>query len=84
LKLRFRFTLGIMAILVFCPCLFGELHLDKLVTVEAGQKAAPPDWALLERHVLEQLYPAALEFVHHYTTPEGSLIFFDKLCGRVG
>ncbi len=84
MKLGFAFTLAILVVLLPCSRLSAGLVVDKLVTVEVGQRAAPPEWALLERHVLEQLYPAALEFVHHYTAPDGSLIFLDKFPGADG
>ena len=39
--------------------------------------AAPPDWAVLERHVLERLQPAAVEFVEKYTRDDGTYTIYD-------
>lgn len=81
---QLRVTLAVLAVFLLCTCLSAQLSIDKMVTLEVGQRAAPPGWALLERHVLEQLYPAALEFVHRFTAPDGSLIFLDKFPGADG
>jgi hypothetical protein len=43
--------------------------------IEIGVPAAPPEWALLERHLLANLYPAAVEFVQRYTYPDGTLVW---------
>ena len=55
-----------------------------LETIEIGAPAPPPAWALLERHLLEQLYPAALEFVETYTREDGTLIWRDQWPGMDG
>ncbi len=44
----------------------------------------PPKWALYERHVLDQLAPAAVEFVNKYTRPDGSIIWRDEWPGMDG
>ena len=43
-----------------------------------------PEWAFWERQLLDQLYPAALEFVHKYTRPDGTLIWRDEWPGMDG
>jgi len=46
--------------------------------------AAPPNWAVLERYVLEHLHPAAVEFVERYTRPDGTLVWRDEWPGMDG
>jgi hypothetical protein len=46
---------------------------QRFVTVPITTMEAPPDWAVWERHVLDQLYPAAREFVAKYTRPDASV-----------
>ena len=52
--------------------------------LETGLPEPPPAWALLERHLLMQLYPAALEFVERYTGPDGTLIWRREWPGMDG
>ena len=44
-------------------------------------KAAPPEWALLEREIIAKLNAAAPEFVARYTRSDGSLIWHDEWLG---
>jgi hypothetical protein len=53
-------------------------------TVVVSDAAPPPEWALWERQLLERLYPAALEFVGHYTRDDGTLIWRDEWPGMDG
>jgi len=53
-------------------------------TVTISTTATPPEWALWERHLLAALYPPALEFVHKYTRPDGTLIWRAKWPGMDG
>lgn len=46
--------------------------------------APPPQWALMQRHVLDQLEAAALEFVQKYTRPNHTLIWRDEWPGFDG
>ncbi|MHB1035936.1 MAG: hypothetical protein ACYC35_14570 [Pirellulales bacterium] len=55
-----------------------------LATIEIAEPAAAPEWALLERHLLEKLHPAALEFVRKYTRDDGTLIWRDQWPGMDG
>ena len=57
---------------------------EGLKTIEITTQALPPEWALWERHVLKQLYPAAKEFVDKYTRPDGTLIWRDEWPGMDG
>jgi hypothetical protein len=51
---------------------------------EMGKAAPPPEWALLQRHLLREMYPAAREFLARYTRPDLSLIWRDKWPGMDG
>lgn len=53
-------------------------------TIEITDAAAPPEWALWERQLLDGLYPAALEFVRRYTREDGTLIWRDQWPGMDG
>jgi len=55
-----------------------------LATVVIADPAPAPEWALLERQLLEKLHPAALEFVHKYTRDDGTLIWRDQWPGMDG
>jgi hypothetical protein len=44
----------------------------------------PPEWAVLERHLLDQLYPAAQAFVQKYTRADGTIIWRDAWPGMDG
>lgn len=52
--------------------------------IELATAAPPPAWALWQRHLLDQLHPAALEFVRRYTRPDGTLIWRDRWPGMDG
>ena len=56
----------------------------ELAVVEIADPLSPPDWALWERHVLDRLYPAAVEFVRKYTREDGTLIWRDAWPGMDG
>lgn len=62
----------------------ADMPVTPLKTVEITAAAAPPEWALWERHLLERSYPAALEFVHKYTREDGTLIWRDQWPGMDG
>ena len=55
-----------------------------LPTIEIVTAAAPPEWALWERHLLDRLHPAAVEFVRKYTREDGTLIWRDQWPGMDG
>jgi hypothetical protein len=44
----------------------------------------PPQWALMERHILDMLNAAALEFVERYVREDGTLIWRDRWPGMDG
>ncbi len=87
---RIRLFLS-FSILGFATLLSAPKHpnaqsreIENLVTIEATKSQPPPEWALWERHLLEQLHPAALEFVRSYTRPDGTLIWRDVWPGMDG
>ncbi len=53
-------------------------------SVAITNKAAPPEWALLEREIIAKLNAAAPEFVARYTRSDGSLIWHDEWPGMDG
>jgi len=55
-----------------------------LATVDLADPSPAPEWALLERQLLEKLHPAALEFVRKYTREDGTLIWRDQWPGMDG
>jgi hypothetical protein len=61
-----------------------EGGLDGLPTVELAAPGCPPEWALWQRHLLERLYPAAVEFVRRYTRPDGTLVWRQEWPGMDG
>ncbi len=57
---------------------------ESLKTIEIRVPAMPPEWALWQRHLLDRLYPAAVEFVRKYTREDGTLIWRDRWPGMDG
>lgn len=55
-----------------------------LKSIPYNTPAPPPEWALLQRHLLHALYPAATEFVEKYTEPDGTLIWREEWPGMDG
>lgn len=53
-------------------------------TVPITTPQPPPRWALWQRHVLDQLHPAAMALVEKYTRPDGELIWRDEWPGMDG
>lgn len=45
---------------------------------------SPPEWALWQRHLLKEFWPASQEFVKRYTTPDGTLIWKEEWPGMDG
>ena len=57
---------------------------DDLKTICATDFQQPPAWALLERHLIDSMNRAAVEFVERYTRPDGTLIWRDEWPGMDG
>ena len=58
--------------------------MKNLLTVNITTPDSPPQWALWQRHLMDNLYPAALEFVEKYTRADGTLIWRDEWPGMDG
>ena len=52
--------------------------------IAIDSKASVPEWARLEREIIDKLNAAAPEFVARYTRPDGSLIWHDEWLGMDG
>lgn len=52
--------------------------------IHLNNQGVPPEWALLERQLIEMIYPAALEYVNKYTKPDGTLNWRDEWPGMDG
>jgi len=85
-----RFRPQVVALLGIAAFVFSPLHaatpqaIDPSKRIPLTTSAEPPDWALWQRQVLEQLYPAAKALVQKYTRPDGSLIWRDDWPGMDG
>ena len=55
----------------------------KTVITSFGRKA-PPDWAVKQRHLIDMMNHAAVEFVERYTRSDGTLIWRDEWPGMDG
>lgn len=55
-----------------------------LAEVKLERAAPPPEWALWQRHLLREYWPAANEFVKRYTRADGTLIWKEKWPGMDG
>ena len=44
-----------------------EAVIPDLISLTYNTPAPPPEWALLQRQLINALYPAAMEFVNKYT-----------------
>ena len=67
------------------PCLGQEKQpIQHLKSVPYDTPAPPPEWALLQRQLMQALYPAAMEFVEKYTRSDGTLIWRDEWPGMDG
>lgn len=53
-------------------------------TLRAASHATPPEWALLQRHLIDTMSEAALWFVDRYTRPDGTLVWRDAWPGMDG
>lgn len=61
----------------------SEISVESLI-VEIKSPSTPPEWAFWQRHLLDNLYPAATEFVGAYTRPDGTLIWRKSWPGMDG
>ena len=56
----------------------------KTVTIQADGQATPPEWALLQRRLIDTANDAADPFVVKYTRDDGTLIWRDEWPGMDG
>jgi len=88
--LRLAWSVGLLAATVCCSAPrqntaeAADAEGKLLPTIEITVSAAPPEWAMLQRHVLDGLAPAAVEFVDKYTRDDGTLIWRDRWPGMDG
>jgi len=59
-------------------------EISHIKSISYHAPAPPPEWALWERFLLEQLYPAAVEYTQKYTQEDGTLIWRDEWPGMDG
>ena len=57
---------------------------ETMKTIEAKNKAAPPQWALMQRLLIEVMNRAAVAFVERYTRRDGTLVWRDEWPGMDG
>jgi hypothetical protein len=61
----------------------SELDL-RTITIQADRQAAAPEWALLQRRLIDAANDAADPFIRKYTRDDGSLIWRDEWPGMDG
>lgn len=57
---------------------------DSDFLVRVNSTGTPPEWALMQRQLMQALYPAAIAFVNKYTDENGRLIWRDEWPGMDG
>lgn len=65
----------------FCQ---DSVNIPNLKSIPYNTPAPPPEWALLQRHLMSALYPAAMEFVQKYTREDFTLIWREEWPGMDG
>ena len=87
-RVHTRFVLVLLSVLLQLTLATGtevsSTVASSLQTVPLNAVDKPPAWAIWERQVLDQLYPAALEFANKYTRADGTLIWRDVFPGMDG
>ncbi|MCA9027425.1 MAG: hypothetical protein KDA86_19605 [Planctomycetaceae bacterium] len=77
-------TFSVLSLSLVLACDTGDAAEPAIPVVPISTAALPPEWAIWERHVLEQLHPALLTFVDKYTREDGTLIWRDEWPGFDG
>ncbi|OPX23505.1 MAG: hypothetical protein B1H02_04915 [Candidatus Latescibacteria bacterium 4484_107] len=57
---------------------------QKLKLIRADSFIPPPEWALMERFLIDAMNDAAPRFVERYTRPDGTLAWRDEWPGMDG
>ena len=52
--------------------------------IEFSGRGTPPEWAVRQRHLIDQMNRAGTHFVAKYTRPDGTLIWRDEWPGMDG
>ena len=79
------YTIGILFVLLFVSgTCFSQSQVKRASAIPYHSPDTPPEWALLQRQLMQALYPAAMEFVAKYTNPDGTLIWRDEWPGMDG
>lgn len=55
-----------------------------MTEIRASQMTSPPDWALAERHLIQQMNEAAIAFQERYTRADGTFIWRQEWPGMDG
>ena len=63
------------------PGASGDEPVPEIPVIRADVPRTAPPWALLERHLIETLDRAGMEFVKAYTLPDGSLRWKERYEG---
>ncbi len=63
---------------------FGQSQITNLKSFPYESPGSPPEWALMQRQLMQALYPAAMEFVEKYTREDGTIIWRDEWPGMDG
>jgi hypothetical protein len=68
---------------VIYPGLFSATDSDRfdLSTIRCDAQVAPPEWALLERHLIDTLNRAGVEFYNTYVAEDGSVRYKERYEG---
>lgn len=62
----------------------NDIPINDIPIIQTSSPCSPPEWALLQRQIVETLNQAALEFVERYTRPDGTLIWREQWPGMDG
>lgn len=84
--LPYTFYISLSFFILFGNFCLGqaENNIQNLKSIPYNTPAPPPEWALLQRQLMQALYPAAMEFVQKYTRPDGTLIWREEWPGMDG
>ncbi len=55
-----------------------------MLTLDTAGRSTPPEWAVRQRHLFDQMDRAAPRFVEKYTRPDGTFIWRDEWPGMDG
>lgn len=81
-----RSQFKIWFLLLWTGAFFGAGHAcasntSNLVTIRCDAQVAPPEWALLERHLIDTLNRAGIEFYNTYVAEDGTVRYKERYEG---